>query len=372
MLRSLRYRLLIAPAAVLMGGWVASPAWAATGVPTLQAPSSFSRQGMNMLVRYDLPEAASAGSLTLTFTGAESDTLTLSSEAGAAGEHEFTLDTHELVGGPVVSSTHPKLADGTYTVVLAYQNLAHEPSAQTSASEVTVDSVTLAPSLEAPASGSVIGEPFTLQYKLPERAAAGTVVLTLAGATTATSTLTLADTAKGTQSLVVDPANLSLAGTAAGPAALANDTYTLTLRYQDSLGNPAATSAPVTIRVARTSSSGGAASSGTAPAGKPAPGASPRTLHVHWKLHARTRRRAATLTATFAVVAGAHRYTLVLVRGHARRTGACRVAGKGKHRQVTCAINAQPTGKWLATVTAVGAKGVLASASRQVSFAHRR
>jgi hypothetical protein len=113
------------------------------------------------------------------------------------------------------------------------------------------------------------------------------------------------------------------------------------------------------------SASGTAAASATPSAG--ASSHEPAELSVHWDLSARAG-SAPMLTATFAVVAGAKRYTLALVRGRARLEGACHAAGAGRHPQATCAIQAPSGGQWRAEVTAVAAKGVLADASRLFSF----
>ena len=215
--------------------------------PTLTEPASGTVSGP-LTVNYSLPEAAEAGTVTLKFAGPVTRTLTMvdSSPSGA-----FSLNPQNPTASPDVVSISPSattIPDGTYTVTISYQDALGNLAAASSVSAVTLDNATLAPILTQPAAGASITGPISVSYSLPETATAGSVTLTLTGPKT--YALTLADSAAGTHSLTIDPANPGSSADVAnvsGGATIAPGTYSFALSYQDALGNPAASSAAAAI-----------------------------------------------------------------------------------------------------------------------------
>jgi hypothetical protein len=308
--------------------------------------------------------------------------VTLANAQGTSGEHEFTLDTKSLLTAPVVASaSHPAIADGSYTVTLTYEGATATSPSSVATHEIAIDGVTLSPSLISPASGTVLGEDFNVEYSLPEAASAGTVELTLTRVGGATSIVALATTGAGTHSVTLDPFDLAVGGSlTSGPSELEDGEYTLVLGYQDALLNPSASSS-TTLSILRPAAQPvqggeaagkGSAATGSANTGAPSPSsqtpAKPARLSVRWKSGSPTRGGSRALTATFSVVSGARRYTLAISSANVRRSFKCRVSGAGRRRRVTCLARVPSKGRWSATATAVGAAGTLASATTNVRF----
>ncbi len=282
----------------------------------------------------------------------------------------------------VTSASNSAVPDGRYTVILTYQGATATSPASASATNVVIDTVTQTPSLLAPASGSVIGEDFTVEYSLPEPAGPGTVELLLIHTGGATSILELSATAAGAHSVTLNPFDLAVGGSlTSGPAELQDGAYTLLLSYQDALLNPAASSS-ATFSILRAVAqpgqgggtavrSSGAGSSVTGAASTTARGQTPgkpARLSVRWRSGGPRRGRARALTATFAVVRGARSYTLTIRRAALHRSVSCRVSGACRRTRVTCQAPVPSKGRWSATATALGVAGTLASATTTVRF----
>ncbi len=108
-----------------------------TLLPTLTAPASGTTSGSPVAVSYTLPEAAAAGTVTLSFNDGTERTLHLTGES--AGMHSFAFDPADPVatsGGAVASGV--AIPDGTYTVTLAYQDALSNPAASASSTNVTI------------------------------------------------------------------------------------------------------------------------------------------------------------------------------------------------------------------------------------------
>jgi len=220
----------------------ASPALAVTAPPELLSPEAAHTYGSPLAVEYVLPEAAGPGAM-LAFVpeaGGSPSLLMLTEAERTAGTHSFPLDLHEL-----------SLADGKYKVSLSYQNLAKEPAASASVEKVTIKTVTGSPLLTAPLAGQAFFEPFAATYSLPEAALANSVRLVFTSVDGGgTKELTLTNTEAGEHTVEVAPSNpLSKPGIAAGPLELPADEYELSLRYQDALGNAAASTTPMAMRI---------------------------------------------------------------------------------------------------------------------------
>ena len=234
----------------------ASPALAATAAPTLIAPTASSVHNSPLSVEYELPEAGAAGA-TLAFIPATGPTVTvtLTSPASAAGKHHFFLNLHELEDetANVAKASAPSVPDGEYTVTFSYQNAALEPFAGASAEKVTIKTVTGVPTVSEPTAGqSFRGEAFKVAYKLPEAALPGSVKLLLFGSKAGPKPLLLSNSAAGSHTAEVVPSNPStgLGIASAQTERLPTDSYQLSISYQDALGNPAASTVPVTVNVA--------------------------------------------------------------------------------------------------------------------------
>ena len=122
------------------------------------------------------------------------------------------------------------------------------PAAVAYATNIVIDTLTLPPNLIAPTNG-IKTTPLQISYTLPETAQAGSVKLTFAS-TSLVAVLTLTDSTNQSFSwnLHTDPMALPQVVTSS-ISFLPDGNYTVTLHYQDELGNPAASSAPVSITV---------------------------------------------------------------------------------------------------------------------------
>ena len=247
--------------------------------PTLYSPSTSARSSAHLRVRYSLPEGAESKSLKMTFeSGVETNEVVLADTVATAGEHELTLNVKNLMGSTLVAnSTHNSVADGSYTVKLAYEAVGATSPNSITAEHVAIDTVTQPPILLKPEAAVTIGGAFPVEYSLPEEAAPGTVTLTFIGAG-GTSVLVLPVNKVGINSVTLNPVDLAVGGSLlSGPEALAGGEYTLVLGYQDALMNPLATSASVKFTFSHPT---------PAPA-LLAPGASslsPALLHVRYDL----------------------------------------------------------------------------------------
>jgi hypothetical protein len=223
-----------------------------TLAPNLILPANDSH--VNALdVSYSLPEALLPGSTILRFddydTSQTKCTLHLT-DLGASTVRNFNLDPASPGASSFVSSVSPScdLADRDYAVILAYQDAAGDPSSADISAPVVLDRVTQAPTLTEPATDSVNPSTIDVSYSHPEDALASSVALTFTGPST--STIGLSPTTAGQHGLTLDPNDLAGSGTVTGDATLADGLYSVTVEYQDALGNPVATSAAATnVRV---------------------------------------------------------------------------------------------------------------------------
>ncbi len=103
------------------------------------------------------------------------------------------------------------------------------------------------PTLTTPATNALMGSPVSVVFTLPEAAANGTVTLSFGP-----TVLTLANTqgTAGAHAFTFNPANPTASPEVASGSAIPDGTYTVTLSYQDALGNPAATAASSNVSIA--------------------------------------------------------------------------------------------------------------------------
>lgn len=125
-----------------------------TLAPTLTAPAPAAFVGNPITVTYTLPESALPGSVELLFDDASTPRL-LHLTAETPGPHTFLFDpAHPTMSGGIASG--PAIPDGTYTVVLSYQDSAGNPRASATATGVRVDTT-------APAGGTFTATPSTVR-----------------------------------------------------------------------------------------------------------------------------------------------------------------------------------------------------------------
>ncbi len=201
--------------------------------PTLISPASSTVVGNPISVSFSLPEAALPGSVKLSF-GAT--VLTLAASLESAGTHSFAFSPANPTASPEVAAGGA-IADGSYTVTLSYQDAPGNPAAAASAANVTVDRVTLPPTLFAPAANAVAGSRMYMSFSLPEAALPGSVTLSFG-----TTVLTLASSLEsaGAHVLLFDAADPTASPRIVSGGAIALGVYTVTLSYRDAAGNAAA------------------------------------------------------------------------------------------------------------------------------------
>jgi len=354
-----------------------------TQTPLLTSPVASSTSSTPLNVGFTLPEPALAGSVSLTFAGSATRTLTLSSADETAGSHSLSINTASLSASPGVASVTPvgsALPDGTYNVTIAYQDQFGNPPATATALGVHIDTTTLAPLLTSPTAGTY-ATTLPLTYTLPEAGLAGSVVATLTDGLT-TSTLGLSDASAGTHTVNLNPANLgSSTGVASvsGATALADGTYSVAISYRDALGNPAqsASVSNVVLQTAVTPAPATPTPSPPAPVATVAATTQPATLAVQWRSRVKPHRHW-VVQATFKPEAGAASYTFAATLGSRSRAGECVARGKGAKARIVCRVTLERSGAWTLEATARGSDGTeLAVQSRSVllrarSAHHRR
>lgn len=222
-----------------------------TQAPTLIAPANAQVVGGIVDVSFTLPEAAKPGTVRLAFLdGVTPRVLSLGASQEVLGAHSFNFMVSDPVGtsgGAVTAGV--ALPAGIFTVTLSYQDVLGNPVAARSATAVEVDLTTLAPTLTSPASGTASSALVSVAFSLPEAAAPGTVKLSF-GANVLT--LAASQATAGSHSFGFSPGNPPTAPEIASGAAIADGLYTVTLTYQDSFLNPAASTSIASVRIDRT------------------------------------------------------------------------------------------------------------------------
>lgn len=231
----------------------------ATAAPELLAPSASHTYGSPLAIEYNLPELATSATLTFTST-TTSEVVTLGALGLTAGVHHFSLNLQNLSGELLnVAKAEPSntLADGEYTVALAYQHLL-EPAATATVAKVLIKTATLPPTLTAPTSLSVHNSPLAVKYVLPEAASAAGAKITLTPAlgTPTVLSLTAAASTAGAHTLSLDTHHLAadtanVAGVSPGES-IGDGVYSVEVSYRDTLGDPetGAHASGVTIKTA--------------------------------------------------------------------------------------------------------------------------
>jgi hypothetical protein len=248
-----------------------------TAPPTLISPADNSK--LNFLsISYTLAETATTNTTKLKIYDAGGPlrcTLNLT-DVAALTTRTFTLNPASLTtGSQVVSYTGAcsALTDGSYDFQLSYVDAAGDPAASDTASNVTLDTVTQVPTLITPTTDSLNPTSVAIQYSLPEAPTAGTASLTFSGPSN--SVVHLAESSAGTHGYSLDPKALFDAVntlSVSGDATLADGLYSVSLSYNDVLGNPSASTATATnVRIGplpEVPGAGGGGGGGTTPSAK--------------------------------------------------------------------------------------------------------
>ena len=219
-----------------------------TLAPTLTLPATNAVVNNPIAVSFSLPEAALSGSVKLIFSGAASRTLTLAASQEASGPHSFSFNPASPTVAPQVLSISggTSIPDGVYTVTLSYQDALANPASTAISTNVKIDTATQVPTLIAPATNTNTSSPISISFTLPEAALTGSVKVTFAGGVTRVLNLTSSQETSGNHAFTFDPASPTSSpqiGSVTGGATIPDGTYSVSLSYQDSLGNATATSA---------------------------------------------------------------------------------------------------------------------------------
>ncbi len=215
-----------------------------TQSPTFLSPGSGSMNTVRL--RYTLPETPAAGSVTVTFTNVVTSGATVfqmqnnqsvnfvfnPKDSGNAVNAANIGDINTISPSPM-----PVLADGTYSVALSYRDSRSNPAVTVITTGVIIDTVTEAPTLTSPTSNS-FGRSMRLEYTLPEVPQSNTVSVIFQNASGAT-TLSMDTTQSMNTTLQLSNLFVTSHVNTASASSLADGVYTVTLQYQDGLGNTA-------------------------------------------------------------------------------------------------------------------------------------
>jgi hypothetical protein len=224
-----------------------------TQAPTLSAPVSGLPTKSPVSVSFNLPEAGLAGTLTLTFDdGTTQRVLGLAAAQATAGAHSFSFNPATPTtssGGAITSGS--AIPEGLYSVTLSYKDAVGNTAATATATNVRIDLTTQPPTLTAPLAGTATGNPVSVAFSLPEAVLPGSVKLAFSGSVSRTLTLASSFESAGAKSFNFNPANplgVAVVGISGGTT-IPDGGYTVTLSYQDALGNVSASAAAGNVRI---------------------------------------------------------------------------------------------------------------------------
>ena len=158
-----------------------------TQFASLTHPNTSSTDNSNLYVDFSLPEAASPGTLKMTFarTGGTADgfaphVITFATGFETAARHITTLDGTNLSVNDNVESVNTEgndaLVDGAiYNVTVEYQDVPLNASAPMTSTGFTYDNASQLPTLASPATDSRDDASLAIDFSLPEAASLGTV-----------------------------------------------------------------------------------------------------------------------------------------------------------------------------------------------------
>ncbi|HEV7402600.1 MAG TPA: choice-of-anchor tandem repeat NxxGxxAF-containing protein [Chthoniobacteraceae bacterium] len=205
-----------------------------TQLPALTLPAPGTAMAHSIAIAFNLPEAALAGSVKLTFDSATTTRiLTLATDQESAGDHAFTFDPAGPVGPAIVSGS--AIPDGVYTVRISYQDAAGHPVASAESANVRVDTA-------GPVGGNMLLLPLDTMYAAGATVGVYFTNWTDAGGQTPLSYQLLVDGVPSAVPGARPDFNFTI------PSGVG--VHTLLGRVRDALGNVGAVSLEITVGVA--------------------------------------------------------------------------------------------------------------------------
>ncbi|NNV56621.1 Ig-like domain-containing protein [Limnovirga soli] len=223
-----------------------------TLAPRIDTPLNGTTVNQFLDFKFNLPEKDSAQTMKLVFNKSGSrDSLILRNSV--VGSNNFTLNTKNFTASSyVLSASNNSIDTGNYNIELYYKDTLGNTLAGDTAYNIYIDNFTAIPILTAPVSNLAIkgADSFNVAFTLPEKPLANSVKLVFSKTGTSCTT-TLNTSAAGADSLTIHADNIALSPKVAATncASLEDGTYTLTLQFQDSVGNTVASSTGITLLV---------------------------------------------------------------------------------------------------------------------------
>jgi len=212
-----------------------------TNAPTLISPSMGGTYTNSVPIQFILPDSPLSTSRYLNFTNGN---YTLAINLKDTTQTSFNLDptANIMSNSNIQSATANSIPSGLYTVSLTYQDSLSNAAASTSNSMVVIDYQTLIPTLTSPTSGTTYTSTIPIQFTLPENALSASRKLTFTNGSN-NIVLTLKDSTL--TSFTLDPTTDPITNSnvqSATATSIPDGTYSVSIAYQDYLGNPTATS----------------------------------------------------------------------------------------------------------------------------------
>lgn len=198
----------------------------------------------------DFTGISSGSTVALSWTNPVSDFSSVTIRRGASS-YPTTITDGSPVASGISTTTYldTGLSDGTYYYsIFALDSTGNASVRAQTTVTVVADSSTEAPSILTPTAGSY--NSVHISYSLPENPLTGSVQVVFTNTDSQTTTFTMSDATSA--DITFSPTSTNSAVLAANPSAingitssfstvLPDDTYTVTLKYRDQVGNPVAT-----------------------------------------------------------------------------------------------------------------------------------
>jgi hypothetical protein len=217
-----------------------------TLAPSFSTPLNNSINTGTITFTYSLPEPAMAGSksLMLSQNGTTITSINLrDNDNGTVVLNLKDLTSSSNQYSSISGTNTTNIADGTYSATIYYMDANRNPAANSSIN-FTIDSYTIRIPISFPLPNTTVTNNLNLKFTLPEAVLSGSLKLHLTS-TTNDIFYTLANLTPNTYDWTINPSvNLLVAYpqqfTSVSPSTFTNipvGTYTLTMIYQDALGN---------------------------------------------------------------------------------------------------------------------------------------
>ena len=217
--------------------------------PIILMPVNKSTVTNHFTLKDTLPNTLQSGSKKIIFAGPSNATLQMSNSQAES----FSVNTQNLASSSanitgVTGAT--SLADGDYTITLSYQDI-HGHAAATAIDTITLRTQTLTPTITAPATASNNTRNLNVNITIPESYLAGTVKM-LFNKSGVIDTLVMANNlVVGGNTFTLDTKHFSSSAyiSSAKVDTLSSGNYTVSLLYQDALGNPIASTSVTNVTI---------------------------------------------------------------------------------------------------------------------------